>query len=709
MASQLKPRRPYLFAGFFLVAGIFLVFMQTFKITSSPSLRLQKLEKAGKIKILSEWQISLMCRMGGSLQTCSAEDKAFFTLNLPSPEQLMAKIKESVIPPTRAHLTYRLNEAELQWLKKQGLSAFVAPSLIHHQSTLTQGDSQSFAIGFKATGVFPIDIKQVLSDEQLTLDIDFKGYPIFGPSMMIPFALVNHEAINEYSALSTQYFMSSLVLRGQEFTLFLLLAAMALILDHSLAFGFLSMYILGQSGRQLFYFFADVGTELPHYLHWLRLMTYTLTTISLPLFIAATLGFRPQKKFILGFSFISFLGILWYSRSVDLATLKLDIYGDLVASTLGLGVIIYLALIKPRLRSNKNRTKAEKDGRIWQLIFSFKTLLLLSLLAIKIWVNIDELISLDQKKLKDILDWKHYIHFPGLVLAALIDVGSTSKAMMKFAKKMVQQALVEKDIAAGKAVQESMLPLRRQQSDHWSWRCFYFPATTLAGDWYDLKEVNLKDGSSVLLACIADVTGHGVGAAMMTSIISSSWEKFCKTLANTATEKDISAGEVILGTVIEDINQSLLALRGSKGCTLACLLYHPQTRKLTYATPGHPGILMQGVTGALKYLAAPGTRLGGEELKYQVNSLTILEKSDLILFTDGLATPKQSLNQWLKSCTRLTRDHHLSLSTVLLRQARTNKKHFRNNPDDEDDMTIVFLTFGQDFGEKEAQKNKIAS
>lgn len=52
-------------------------------------------------------------------------------------------------------------------------------------------------------------------------------------------------------------------------------------------------------------------------------------------------------------------------------------------------------------------------------------------------------------------------------------------------------------------------------------------ASQLAGDLFDLRESKFACGKKYLAVILADVTGHGVAAALSTTIISSYWSMWC--------------------------------------------------------------------------------------------------------------------------------------------------------------------------------------
>jgi len=133
--------------------------------------------------------------------------------------------------------------------------------------------------------------------------------------------------------------------------------------------------------------------------------------------------------------------------------------------------------------------------------------------------------------LTDPLDWRHMMLMPALLTAGLLEVGSVAKRMQSFGQEMAHKALIEKELKVGHDVQARMLPEKKFKTTHWQWRATYHPAEALAGDWFDIREIEFAEGKKMLAVCLADVTGHGVGSSLSTSVICSHWSLWCQRLA----------------------------------------------------------------------------------------------------------------------------------------------------------------------------------
>jgi serine phosphatase RsbU (regulator of sigma subunit) len=150
-----------------------------------------------------------------------------------------------------------------------------------------------------------------------------------------------------------------------------------------------------------------------------------------------------------------------------------------------------------------------------------------------------------------------------------------------------------------------------------------FPAVAVNGDFYDV--VRFADGSVGLV--IADVCGHGLGAAMVMTQTRALLRAFSET------ESDPAA-------LMRRLNRMLTAdLDDKHYVTLLLVRLDPAGRRLDYANAGHPAayLLRDGGGDPVK-LDSTSIPLGIlEDLPSEPRSALPLEPGDtLVLLTDGV-------------------------------------------------------------------------
>ena len=151
-----------------------------------------------------------------------------------------------------------------------------------------------------------------------------------------------------------------------------------------------------------------------------------------------------------------------------------------------------------------------------------------------------------------------------------------------------------------------------------------YPAEAIGGDYYDF--IPLLDGS--LGIAIGDVSGHGVGPALLMAEARALLRAFART------QSDVS-------TILGLVNRVLFPdIESDRFITLLLAKLDPRTRSFTYASAGHPKGYILDAAGTVKE-ALPSTSipLGIEEnAVFPASSEILLQPGDLVLLlTDGIA------------------------------------------------------------------------
>jgi sigma-B regulation protein RsbU (phosphoserine phosphatase) len=149
-----------------------------------------------------------------------------------------------------------------------------------------------------------------------------------------------------------------------------------------------------------------------------------------------------------------------------------------------------------------------------------------------------------------------------------------------------------------------------------------FPAAQTGGDYYDF----LPMGDGRLALAVGDVSGHGVGAALLMA----ETRAYLRSLARTTTD---------LGGMLGALNAFLLEdTEPERFVTLMVALLDPARRTLAYASAGHvPGYVLDGSGTTKHVLASTGVPLGlFGDAEFRPGPELCLDKGDLLLLlTDG--------------------------------------------------------------------------
>jgi phosphoserine phosphatase RsbU/P len=179
---------------------------------------------------------------------------------------------------------------------------------------------------------------------------------------------------------------------------------------------------------------------------------------------------------------------------------------------------------------------------------------------------------------------------------------------------------LETEIAEARAFQQSLLPDRERLLNRVSVSCRYTPCSALGGDLYDYADAA---GRTALL--IADVSGHGVSAAMLTGIVKSAFQ------ASHADGFEPTA-------VVQRVSAGLASFSPDRFVTLIAALISPDERHVRYVNAGHPPILAWGATREPTWLESTGLLVSPAltAATWAAPVVPIDEGDHLLLYTDGV-------------------------------------------------------------------------
>jgi sigma-B regulation protein RsbU (phosphoserine phosphatase) len=153
------------------------------------------------------------------------------------------------------------------------------------------------------------------------------------------------------------------------------------------------------------------------------------------------------------------------------------------------------------------------------------------------------------------------------------------------------------------------------------------------GDYYDFIDL-AELGAGKLGVTVGDITGHGIGAALLMAS------------ARAVLRSHVATHGENLGKMFEDINVHLVRDTGdARFLTLFYGLLDSKQRTLRWVSGGHdPAVWRHGKTGRVEELAAEGMVLGVmEDVEYEGSGPITLEHGDVIAVgTDGIWEAKNA-------------------------------------------------------------------
>lgn len=152
----------------------------------------------------------------------------------------------------------------------------------------------------------------------------------------------------------------------------------------------------------------------------------------------------------------------------------------------------------------------------------------------------------------------------------------------------------------------------------------YVPFSRIGGDFFDI--VKLSEKSLGLL--IADVTGHGIPAALLSFMTS-------------ITFKNISSGKFSTEEVLRKTNKNLFGqMPSGTFISMFYLIYDVESRELCFSQAGHPpGYLISAKTGEITQLITEGTLVGifpNDHTAFEQKKITLSPGDKIVLYTDAI-------------------------------------------------------------------------
>jgi serine phosphatase RsbU (regulator of sigma subunit) len=204
------------------------------------------------------------------------------------------------------------------------------------------------------------------------------------------------------------------------------------------------------------------------------------------------------------------------------------------------------------------------------------------------------------------------------VLVARLRAMLRMKAYQDQLRRMNDQ--MTRDLQIARRVQEALVPQRVFTSPRIEIRSAYIPSEVLSGDFYDYFVQN-----DLTYLFVADVSGHGLPAAILVSLL--------KSYIHTEASPQRS-----LADFMERLNNFLFSVSLPAQYATAALFRIDENGRLVYANAAHPPFLLykRGTARAVLH-EQPGNLLGAmPDLSFDEHSMQIDPGDTLFVYTDGL-------------------------------------------------------------------------
>ena len=180
---------------------------------------------------------------------------------------------------------------------------------------------------------------------------------------------------------------------------------------------------------------------------------------------------------------------------------------------------------------------------------------------------------------------------------------------------------LERDLAAARLTQQSLIPQKPPSLPGWDVAAIYRPVIQVGGDIYGW--LRMIDGRT--LFWIADATGHGASAALLTTLT--------KLLFHHGSVEHREPA-----TIMRAVNSDFRSIFGARSfMTAMCVALDPASGRASVVGAGHPPLLVGRGSGPTEAIASTAPPLGLVERSDFVETDVDLAPGDaFFLYTDGL-------------------------------------------------------------------------
>ncbi len=237
---------------------------------------------------------------------------------------------------------------------------------------------------------------------------------------------------------------------------------------------------------------------------------------------------------------------------------------------------------------------------------------------------------------------------------------------------------IETELETARQIQASILPAEVPEINGLRIAASYRPMTAVAGDFYQF----VRPDDHHLGVLVADVSGHGIPAALISSMI--------KVAMQTVAEHADDPARVLGG-----LNRILWSEAQGQFATAAYLWIDTENRKALYSAAGHPPLLCwRSGCSEMQSIESNGLLFGVQaDSEYPVCSISLERCDRLLLYTDGVTETENAAGDAFgdRQLESIVRDNRSQAASELSRQVLTGLQTWRAAATQQDDLTLIVI------------------
>jgi phosphoserine phosphatase RsbU/P len=238
---------------------------------------------------------------------------------------------------------------------------------------------------------------------------------------------------------------------------------------------------------------------------------------------------------------------------------------------------------------------------------------------------------------------------------------------------------IETELETARQIQSSILPASVPELENLRIAASYHPMTAVAGDFYQF----VRSDNNHLGILVADVSGHGVPAALISSMIKVAMQ-------SVAVHADDPA------QVLSGLNRLLSSEAHGQFASAAYVWIDTENRNALYSAAGHPPLLCwRNTRGEMQRIESNGLLFGVDpDSEYPVRSVPVEPSDRFLLYTDGVTETENVAGEAFgdRQLERVVRNNRLQPASELSRQVLSELQRWRPAAvNQQDDITLIVV------------------
>jgi len=203
---------------------------------------------------------------------------------------------------------------------------------------------------------------------------------------------------------------------------------------------------------------------------------------------------------------------------------------------------------------------------------------------------------------------------------------------MKTREKLeeMNRNLIE-DLQAAKLMHLNLIPSKLPRNKKIRFQAIFMPSDEVGGDFYYVDEVE-NGNKKFYITLLADVSGHGVGASMLTVLVKDVYTDFKMDLEYNGNLK-LSDFIVMLNKKVINLN-----MEGSRFVTIFILMLDLNENKVIYSSAGHPHAVLLRESTEIETFGVKNSPPAGiiEDFVYTEEERDLLPRDKIFVYSDGI-------------------------------------------------------------------------